>query len=161
MQKHCFIYSLTTLTGIVFLDLKKAFDTVDPEVLLCKLTWIGVRNSELAWFTNYMTGSQQRVNHGSVTSETMSICYRVLGLLFLYNFMNDFPQCIKHCKISLYADDTVLVYAAKTTSDIKEILQQELTLVYNWLKLNQLHLNVKKWYSSKASKSTRYIFKYK
>ncbi len=64
-------------TGIVFLDLKKAFDSVDPEVLLYKLTWIGIRNSELAWFTNYMTKNQQGVNHGGVTSDTMNILYGV------------------------------------------------------------------------------------
>ncbi len=58
--------------------------------------------------------------------------------------MNDLPQFIKHRKISLYVDDTVLVFAVKTTSDIKEILKQNLTLMHNWLKLNQYHLNVKK-----------------
>ncbi len=59
-------------------------------------------------------------------------------------FMNELPECIKHCKFGLYADDTVLVNASKKTNDIKDILQQHLTLVYKWLTLNQLHLNVKK-----------------
>ena len=137
------------LTGIVYLDLKKAFDTVNPEVLLHKLTWIGVKDTELAWFTNYLIGCQQRVNHGGITSESMNISYGVpqgsiLGPLLFIFFMNDLPQCIKECKIGLYADDTVLIYAAKTASDVKLILQQDLALVSNWLKHNRLHLNVKK-----------------
>ncbi len=63
------------LIGIVFL--KSTFDTVNTEVLLRKIKLIGVRNSELAWFTNCMTGHQQPVNHVCVTSDCMSICYGV------------------------------------------------------------------------------------
>jgi hypothetical protein len=46
------------LTGIEYLDLKKAFDTVNLEVLLHKLTWIGIKETELEWFTNYLILSQ-------------------------------------------------------------------------------------------------------
>ncbi len=64
------------------------------------------------------------------------------GATTFYNFYEWLATVYK--TICLHADDTVLVYAAKTTIDIEEMLQQDLTLVYNWLKQNRLHLNAKK-----------------
>ncbi len=142
---HKYDKDKSLLTEIIFLDLKKAFDTVYPEVLLCKLAWIGVKNTELAWFTNYMTGCQQWVNHRVVIYlwDHEHILWVSTGEYTeatpFYIFMNDLPQCIKHSSIDLYADETMLVYAAKTVSNIKVIFKLDLTLLYNWLKQNRLH----------------------
>ncbi len=84
--------------------------------------------------------------------------------------MTVLQHCIKHCKIGLYAGDTVHIYATKIASDIKVILRQDLILVYSWLKLNPCKPTSFKCKENlsgislvliKTSMRTRYIFKYK
>ena len=65
------------LTGVVFLDLKKAFDTVDHGLLLTKLRNYGIRGDELSWFTSYLTDRTQSVSLENVTSDSMDISYGV------------------------------------------------------------------------------------
>ena len=64
-------------TGVVFLDLKKAFDTVDHALLLTKLRNYGKRGDELSWFTSYLTDRTQSVSLDNVTSDSMDISYGV------------------------------------------------------------------------------------
>ena len=61
------------LTGVVFLDLKKAFDTVDHALLLTKLRNYGIHGDELSWFTSYLTDRTQSVSLDNVTSDSMDI----------------------------------------------------------------------------------------
>lgn len=137
------------LTGIAYLDLRKAFDTVDPDVLLQKLTWIGILDQEHKWFTNYLTNRKQKVSLAGSTSEPLTISYGVpqgsiLGPLLFIFFINDLPKVINHCQIGLYADDTVLMYSGTTSASIERSLQEDLNNTNKWLKKNRLHLNVKK-----------------
>ncbi len=61
------------LTGIAYVDLRKAFDTVDPSVQLRKLSWIGIKNNEWLWFENYLSSRYQRVNHAGIKSDALPI----------------------------------------------------------------------------------------
>ncbi len=65
------------LTGIPYVDLRKAFDTVDPSVLLRKLSWIGIKNTEWLWFENYLTSRYQRVNYAGIESDVLPISHGV------------------------------------------------------------------------------------
>ncbi len=64
---------LKRLTGVVFLDLKKAFDTVDHGILLSKMEHMGVRGTELAWFASYLADRQQCMKIGDVVSDGRGI----------------------------------------------------------------------------------------
>ncbi len=111
------------LTGAVYLDLRKAFDTVDPEMMLLKLSWVGVWGAALEWFSNYLNELLQKISHRCVLSDALPISHGVpqgsiLGPLRFILFINNLPKCITNCKIALYADDTVLLFSAKTSEEI-------------------------------------------
>ncbi len=77
------------LTGIAYVDLREAFDIVNPSVLLRKLSWIGIENTEWLWFENYFTSRYQRVNHAGIKSDVLPISHCVppevyWGHFFLY-----------------------------------------------------------------------------
>ena len=95
------------LTGAVFLDLKKAFDTVDHQVLLSKLAKLGILNTELTWFTNYLSNRYQCTVVNNAHSEYKCIPVGVpqgsiLGPLLFICFINDLPNVISESKIILY-----------------------------------------------------------
>ena len=137
------------LTGAVYLDLKKAFDTVDLESLLFKLQCLGIGGDELKWFNNYINDRRQCVQHATSVSEKLPISCGVpqgsiLGPTLFTLFLNDIVTSVSHAKIVLYADDTILLFSAKTTCDIKSILNGDLKNVSAWFQRNKLHLNTKK-----------------
>ena len=137
------------LTGVVFLDLKKAFDTVDHALLLTKLRNYGIRGDELSWFTSYLTDRTQSVSLDNVTYDSMDISYGVpqgsmLGPLLFTLYINDLPSITKTCKVILYADDTAIIYSDKQKAQIEKHLNNDMEIVKTWLDENKLTLNVKK-----------------
>ena len=134
------------LTGAVFLDLRKAFDTVDLTVILQKLDTYNVRGTELAWFRNYLHSRTQVVTVENEQSERGQITLGVpqgsiiWPLLFVL-LMNDLPDCLTTCKTLMYADDTVIYCSSKSVQHIETVLTRELGLINNRLKNNSLFLN--------------------
>ena len=140
-------HGLTTLAA--FIDLKKAFDTVNQSILLKKLAKAGVRNKTLAWCRNYLTGRKQCILANGRTSSYLPIkCGvpqgSVLGPLFFLMYVNDLEPAIGACGVKLYADDTVLYQTGVNCEEAVLKLQISLNLFAKWCSANVLTLNVKK-----------------
>ena len=132
----------------IFLDLRKAFDTCNIEIMLKKLHHYGFRDTPLKWFKNYLTGRKQYVEINGCKSKEKLISHGVpqgsiLGPILFLIYINDFPLATSLFS-SLFADDTMLT---KTSSDIQHLQQMsnlEMNKVSTWFKANRLSLNVNK-----------------
>jgi len=133
-------------TGMVMLDLQKAFDTVNHEILCNKLQAMGVES--ISWFRSYLSGRQQIVSVNGTDSEPMSISCgvpqgSVLGPLLFLCYVNDMPISV-NCKLLLYADDSALLVDGKNPSEIADRLSSELESCRQWLIDNKLSLHLGK-----------------
>ena len=134
-------------TANIFIDLKKAFDTVDHDILLAKLRKYGVDNLEFAWFSSYLTNRKQYCKVNGVSSKMKDIKCGVpqgscLGPLLFLIYINDLPFSLKKAKVTMYADDTSFSYSPRSMEDINQTLNNELGHLKQWLQGNKLSLNV-------------------
>ena len=137
--------AVTNLT--VFLDIKKAFDTIDHSILLEKLRYYSIMGGELDFFRSYLRSRKQCCNVNGQLSSVKNIKYRVpqgsiLGPLLFILYMNDLPCCVENGYITMYADDTSLSNSVKTCEDINEKVIPNMLQISDWLKANKLSLNV-------------------
>ena len=135
----------------VFLDLKKAFDTVPHDILIKKLHAYGIRGNALKLLKSYLTNRTQYVTYDGVRSSTKPIQCGVpqgsiLGPLLFIITMNDIGNVSDFLYSILYADDTSVLLNGKDYSDLIKLLNSELDKLSNWLSANKLSLNVKKSY---------------
>ena len=135
-------------TGMVILDLQKAFDTVNHKILLEKLRAMGVGEIAVQWFNSYLSGRQQLVNIGDTNSDFRNVLCGVpqgsiLGPLLFLVYVNDMKAAVK-CKLLLYADDSALLVSGKDVLEIERILSVELGAVNEWLCENRLSLHLGK-----------------
>ena len=133
----------------VFIDLKKAFDTVDHKILLHKLEHYGFRGVINKWFSSYLDSRTQTTQIGSYISNMQNtICGvpqgSVLGPLLFLSYINDIQESFKKLKLFLFADDTNALYADKNLTPLESTVNQELCKLFDWLTANKLTLNVKK-----------------
>ncbi len=133
-------------TGMVLLDLQKAFDTVDQNILCNKLEAIGIGSTN--WFRSYLNGRTQKVKIGDTVSESMSITCGVLqgsilGPLLFLCYVNDMPVSVKS-KLLLCADDSALLVSHRDPRVISNTLSQELESCNGWLIDNRLSLHLGK-----------------
>ena len=136
-------FDLGKLVGLVFIDLKKAFDTVDHQILLEKLMLYGVQQSELSWFKSYLTNRKQFCMLNGAESDIGDIDIGIpqgscLGPLLFILYINDLPQAIKQSTISMYADDTSLCYQSSNMTQLIEAINMDLKELDTLLQGNKL-----------------------
>ena len=133
----------------VFLDLTKAFDTVNHKILVSKLNRYGLQDVALKWFSNYLMDREQYVSINGCLSTKSKIPVGVpqgsiLGPLLFLIYINDLAMtCNKFLPI-LFADDTNLIASHSDLNTLVEHVNEELLEVSRWFQLNKLTLNIKK-----------------
>ena len=148
-MKSYLIWKKGTFAMRVFLDLTKAFNTVDHGILMSKLSSVGVSTSVLEWFTSYLSNRKKRTSCENELSEAQPVTFGVLqgsilGPLLFLVYINKLPAVIEHSEVSLYADDTVLYCFSKEPDQLESKLNEDLYNVALWLKANKRTLNLSK-----------------
>lgn len=133
----------------VFLDFRRAFETVDRTLLLRKLEKVGICNTVLKWFQSYLCERFQKVTFKNSTSMPLETTYgvpqgTVLGPILFLIYINDMMKCVKDCKICMFADDTMLYIVGKNVNELIQTINLELKNIYEWLCDNSLCINVNK-----------------
>ena len=133
---------------LFFLDLAKAFDSFDHNVLLCKLPKYGIEGNSLQLFKSYLSARKQFVKLDKATSSALPIDFGVpqgsiLGPLLFIIFINDLPNAT-NLYIKLFADDTFLCAQNSDIDLLENEVNSELQKVYEWLAANKLTLNTDK-----------------
>ena len=139
----------TNFVAGVFVDIEKAFDTVNHNILCDKLNYYGIRGSANKLLKSYLTNRKQYVSVNGFDSYASNITCGVpqgssLGPLLFLIYINDFRLCLKKTEAGHFADDTFIMYSNRNIKTIETVMNYELKLVIQWMKLNKLSLNTKK-----------------
>lgn len=136
-------------TAGIFLDISKAFDTVNHSLLFRKLESAGVRGIPLDWFKSFLQGRKQYVRIRNVASEVLPITCgvpqgSVLGPILFLIFVNDLYNGELNGRITAFADDTALSYKSNNLQDLHQKMQSDLNKISLWFTCNKLKINVAK-----------------
>jgi hypothetical protein len=134
---------------VVFLDLKKAFDTIDHGILLSKLELYGITGNALSMIRSYLTDRNKKCQLGDLMSTERRVTCgipqgSILGPLFFLVYINDLPECLNQATPRLFADDTNLTVARESIQEIELNMNSDLACINEWLLANKLSLNVTK-----------------
>jgi len=138
-----------TFSAAVFIDLEKAFDTVNHDILLSKLDHYGINSNANNWIRSYLTNRSQNVSLNGVTSDNKPITCGVpqgsiLGPLLFLLYINDLNLALFNCSVFHFADDTNLLFSSKNPDILHKQINAELKILFDWLCANRLSLNASK-----------------
>ena len=132
------------LNSVVFLDIRKVFDSIDHSILLKKMNeQFGIDVTELKWFESYLTKRQQVCFVNSHTSSPRQITCGVpqgsiLGPLLFLLYINDMPKCLKSTIPCVYADNTEIFASLHDYDSLVKNLNNDLKNLHTWLTKNKL-----------------------
>ena len=133
----------------IFVDLQKAFDTVDHKILIHKLEYYGIQGVCNDCFKSYLSDRKQFFSSNGSDSDLMPVdCGVPQGsvlrpLLFLI-YINDVHKAIQYCKVHHFANDTNLFHASQSVKNLNKLVNGDMKHLNNWLSANEIYLNVEK-----------------
>ena len=135
-------------TIAVFCDLRKAFDSCNHQILLSKLSRLGIRGAALNWFANYLSDRSQFVCVNGVNSSMQTIRLGVpqgsiLGPILFLLYINDLPLCTTLLAL-LFADDTTLLASGSNLPELINYVNDELYKISTYFRNNKLALHPQK-----------------
>ena len=136
-------------TAGIYLDLARAFDTVNIEILLKKLSKYGITGEALSLFSSYLYDRKHCLKYKDSISGTENITCGVpqgsiLGPILFLLYINDLPKVCEEAKFLLFADDTAVLYTARTASELQLIVSRSFPKITLWLHANRLSLSTSK-----------------
>ena len=137
------------IIGSLFLDFRKAFDLVNHNILIKKLSVYKICNQSLQWFISYLESRQQTIASGQGMSIRSLIRSGVpqgsiLGPILFLLFINDLPLLLKNCHVDFFADDATAHTSNKDIEIINAELQSDFSIAVSWSKQNKLPINYDK-----------------
>ena len=135
----------------IFIDLRKAFDTVNHKILIEKLKHVGVRGIPNQLINSYLTNRSQYIQLNNTKSDLMPINYgvpqgSVLGPLLFTIYINDLANCCQDGKVRIFADDTAVYFTCMNTEQLLTLGKSIMEGLDTWFKANLLTLNTDKSY---------------
>jgi hypothetical protein len=133
----------------IFVDLAKAFDTIDYNIMLQKLSYYGIRGIALDLFESYLSNRKQFLYSSGLSSPMINVTHGVpqgsiLGPLLFNIYINDIVNCSSILRLILFADDTTLINSDKNFDTLIKVTNDELAKLSIWFKVNKLSVNVSK-----------------
>ena len=138
-----------SMTCGIFIDLSKAFDTVNHNILIGKLEHYGIRGNFLKLISSYLENRKQYTTLNNCKSSTDSMNYgvpqgSVLGPLFFILFINDLPNCYQLADFRIFADDTNVFFQSNDINYILNTAKNIMKAITSWFSTNKMTLNVEK-----------------
>jgi len=122
------------MIGVIFLDLKRAFEIVDRKILIKKLQRYGLKAAILEWFKSYLQIRSQRIKFNGILSKPIDVNMGVpqglvLGPLLFLLYINDITEINNDCSIRLFADDVLIYETGYSRQEINDRLNEQMVIV--------------------------------
>jgi hypothetical protein len=133
----------------IFLDFKRAFETINRKILIDKLQKYNFGNDTIKWFESFLSQRKQVVKINGEYSDEIDVELgvpqgsKLANMLFIL-YVNDLVNHLKDCDIIMYADDTSISVSGSTTEEVIDKMNNILKIVSDWLKFNRIALNKNK-----------------
>ena len=150
----------------IFIDLQKAFDTVNHDILLDKLNYYGIKGIPNMWFETFLKERYQYTTIKEYSSDQLMSTHgvpqgSVLGPLLFLIFINDLHKAIIHSSVHHFADDTNLLLGEKSLKKINKLVNSDVKALCQWIRSNKLSLNTGKTeiivFKNKKQKITKHL----